>query len=424
MLSRPIRGMKDLCGVELEKYIYVIARARRIAEKYGYTQIKTPILEYTDVFLRSIGDETDVVSKEMYTFIDKGGESLTLRPEGTAGVMRAIASRNLAQQLPLKLMYFGEMFRYDRPQRGRFRQFHQLGFEHIGDKSPFTDAIMIAMAVEILSSVGIFDIKVLVNTLGDDETRENYTKAIVKFFSRNEEALSDESKIRLKKNPLRILDSKDAGDREICAMAPLIADYLSKDSGKYFETVCKLLVGYGLNYEVDSFLVRGLDYYTHTTFELKATSANYKDSLGGGGRYDKLLGLFGDQDVSGIGFAFGMERIMLLINDDSFGKTQKKVCVIPVCDNENNAAFELFKLLQNCDLNAEFLHIGNLTKKMKVAGRMGCEMALIIGETELKNGVITVKFMNKPDDGSKTKLIDKNQIAQFVKCSIGELSWR
>ena len=175
--------MKDLYGVDIKKYNFIIEKARHIGEKYGYSIISTPIVEHTDVFQRSIGDETDVVSKEMYSFVDKGGESITLRPEGTAGVMRAIVSESMTQSLPIKLMYYGEMFRYDRPQKGRYRQFHQLGFEHIGDKSPYTDALLISMATEILNAIGIFDFKVLVNTLGDDDTRAGYTKGLIKYFS-------------------------------------------------------------------------------------------------------------------------------------------------------------------------------------------------------------------------------------------------
>jgi histidyl-tRNA synthetase len=414
-MFRPVRGMKDLYGADLAKYNYIIQKAIKVSTKYGYKQINTPVVEYTEVFQRSIGSETDVVSKEMYTFIDKGGESITLRPEGTAGVIRAIVSENLTQKLPLKLMYYGEMFRYDRPQKGRYRQFRQLGFEHIGDKGPYVDALTIAMASEILNSIGSFDFKILVNTLGDEETRENYTKAIVKFFSRHENELSEESKARLKKNPLRILDSKDSGDKEICSMAPMITDYLSKESGKYFEEVCRLLNNFGLNYEIDSFLVRGLDYYSHVAFELKSTANNYKDSLGGGGRYDKLLNMFGGPDVSGVGFAFGIERLILTLENANFFGEPKKTAVIPVSDEENDDALNLLKLLHNCDINAEFICSGNLNKKMKIANKLDCELALIIGENERKDGTIMVKFMNSSADNPKSKSVNYNQIVQFVK---------
>lgn len=417
-MFRPIRGMKDLYGSDLNKYNFIMEKAKQIGSKYGYGLISTPIAEYTDVFQRSIGDETDVVSKEMYSFIDKGGESITLRPEGTAGVMRAIVSENMTQSLPIKLMYYGEMFRYDRPQKGRYRQFHQLGFEHVGDKSPYTDTMTIAMASEILNAIGLFDFKVLVNTLGDDETRSNYTKAIVKFLSRHEEDLSEDSKIRLHKNPLRILDSKDKGDIQICSMAPIIVDYLSKEAATYFENVCKLLGQYGLNYEINNFLVRGLDYYSHTAFEFKSTSNGYKEALGGGGRYDKLLGIFGGPDVSGVGFAFGVERLMMLLENEKFEDMVKKVAVIPVSEDENESAFDLIKTLHNCDIPAEFIHLGNISKKMKIANRLNCSLALIIGEDEIKNGTITVKFMNVSDESSKVRVINRNETAKFIKYTL------
>ncbi len=415
-MFRQIRGMKDLYGIDIRKYNYIIKKAKKVSEKYGFEIISTPIAEYTDVFQRSLGDETDVVSKEMYTFLDKGGESITLRPEGSAGVMRSIVTESMFQHLPVKLMYYGEMFRYDRPQKGRYRQFHQLGFEHVGDKSPYTDASIIIMASEILNSIGIFDFNVQLNTLGDDETREDYVKGLVKYLSRHENSLSDDSKIRLKKNPLRILDSKDLKDKEICSMAPIITDYLSKESETYFDKVCDLLEKAGVSYEINNFLVRGLDYYANTTFEFKSIKGDYKDALGGGGRYDKLLRLFEGPDISGIGFAFGIERLMLLLDNEDFKDDLKKVAVIPVTDEENETTFELYKLLLNCDIPSEFIHIGNISKKMKVANRRNCEIAIIIGETEAKNNFLTVKFMKKEKD--PTKFVNRNDIVHFLKYNL------
>lgn len=417
-MFRPIRGMKDLYGTEINKYNFIIDKARHIGEKYGYSIISTPMVEYTDVFQRSIGDETDVVSKEMYTFLDKGGESITLRPEGTAGVMRAIVTESMTQNFPIKFMYYGEMFRYDRPQKGRYRQFHQLGFEHVGEKSPYTDALLISMASEILNAIGIFDFKIDLNTLGDDKTREGYTRGLVKYLSRHEENLSEDSKRRLQKNPLRILDSKDEEDRKICSMAPIITDYLSKESGQYFEKLCDLLSSYGINYEINSFLVRGLDYYSETAFEFKPTGEGYRDSVGGGGRYDKLLKIFGGPDASGIGFAFGIERLMLLLDDAKFSRCIKKIAVVPVSENENDSAFDLIRTLHNCDIAAEFIQHGNLSKKMKTADRKNCEIALIIGEEEYQNGTLTVKFMNLTNESRKTKVVNRNDIVNFLKYSL------
>jgi histidyl-tRNA synthetase len=414
-MIQAIRGMKDLYGLDLAKYDYLTAKMRAVGAKYGYSMIHTPILESTDVFQRSIGNETDIVSKEMYTFMDKGGNSVTLRPEGTAGVIRALVNENMCQCLPIKLMYCGEMFRYDRPQKGRLRQFHQFGFEYIGDKSPYVDGIMIAMASEILQTVGIFDFKILMNSLGDSKSREAYIKAIVKYLSRYEDKLSNDSKVRLNKNPLRILDSKDSADIEICSMAPNISDYLNKESSSYFRKVCEILTEYGVRYEVDEFLVRGLDYYTHTAFEIKSTSKEYGDSLGGGGRYDKLLSIFGGPDVSGIGFALGMERLMMIFNDNGMFKEKGKVAVIPVSDAEVNDAFKLFRRLQENDIRTEFIHTDKLSKKMRTADKLNCKIALILGEQECKDNTITVKFMQETEELLKTKTIAYSEVLRFLK---------
>jgi histidyl-tRNA synthetase len=310
-------------------------------------------------------------------------------------------------------MYCGEMFRYDRPQKGRYRQFRQFGCEHIGEKSPYVDATMIAMASETLNAVGIFDFAVLVNSLGDEKTLEAYTKAVAKYFSRYEKSLSPDSQVRLSKNPLRILDSKDKTDIEICSMAPVIADYFTKEAGTYFGKVIELLDTYGLVYEVDNFLVRGLDYYTHTAFEFKPTTGEFVESIGGGGRYDKLVSMFGGPDVSGVGFAFGVERLMMLLNGEHFDAVTKTVAVVPVSDGENDYSFSLFRELHNADVAAEFIHSGNLSKKMKVADRLGCELALIVGDEERSTDTVLVKFMNiaKPT----TKSCAAGNIVQFVK---------
>ena len=414
----PVRGMKDLYGVDFNKYQYIIDTAMKVSKKYGYSPIETPIVEHTEVFQRSIGDETDVVSKEMYTFKDKGDESITLRPEGTAGVMRAIISNNIivSNNLPLKLMYYGPMFRYDRPQKGRYRQFHQLGFENIGAKSPYIDAINIALANEILTAVGIFDCQVCINSLGEQLSRENYIKAIVKYFSIYEDKLSEESKIRLKKNPLRILDSKDQGDKEICSMAPKIYDYLSKSDLKYFECVCETLSKYGIKYSIDNLLVRGLDYYSHTIFELKVCNGQYKDAIGGGGRYDKLLSLLGGPDVSGIGFAIGLERLMMLLNDKKFQPKENIISVIPVSEKEIDNAFELYNTILSNDIRAEFIHIGqNLSKKVEIASKLNSTILLIVGSDEIKNNTVTVTYLNKTEDEGRNKTVDRNNIIGFLK---------
>ncbi|MDR1609863.1 MAG: histidine--tRNA ligase [Holosporales bacterium] len=411
--------MKDLYGADCRKYEYIKVKAMSVCGRYGYSEIYTPMLEYSEVFQRSIGDETDVVSKEMYTFVDRGHESITLRPEGTAGVIRAAVTESLVQALPVRLMYCGEMFRYDRPQKGRYRQFRQFGCEHIGEKSPYIDAMVIAMASEILNAIGVFDFTVLVNSLGDEETLEAYTKAVVKYFSRHEKSLSPESQVRLTKNPLRILDSKDRHDIEICSMAPIISDYFTKEARSYFGKVMELLDAYGLRYEVDNFLVRGLDYYTHTAFEFKPTTGEFRESIGGGGRYDKLVAMFGGPDISGIGFAFGVERLMMLLSNEHFDTTTKTVAVIPVSNSENDYAFSLFRELHSVGVAAEFIHSGNMSKKMKAADKLGCELALIIGDEERSSDTVSVKFMNATESAIKSRTINAVSTVQFVKNALG-----
>lgn len=418
MEYKTVRGMKDLYGIDLEKYDYIISQAKKIAKTYGYNNIETPILEHTNVFERSIGNETDVVSKEMYTFQDRGGDSLTLRPEGTAGVIRSVVLENMTQHLPVKLMYYGPMFRYDRPQKGRFRQFHQLGFEHIENKTPYIDALIISMARDILHSIGIFDFTLHINTLGDQETKTNYTKAIVKYLSRYEENLSDDSKRRLKTNPLRILDSKDQKDREICSMAPIMSDYLSKESGQFFNKICKLLSDFGIKFELDPFLVRGLDYYSHTTFEIKPKNLGFKDAICGGGRYDNLVQELGGPDISGMGFAFGIERLMLILNNDKFQNNIQKVAIVPISENESDFAFQIMKNLLSHNIPVEFLSSGSTTKKMKIADRLNCEIAIIIGENEKNNKISTIKFMNKTEEHYKSCIVDNENLVSFIKQNI------
>jgi histidyl-tRNA synthetase len=404
--------MKDLYGDVLEKYEYFIQKAKYIAGLHGFSTIETPILEYTDVFLRSLGEESDIVSKEIYSFEDKGGDSVAMRPEGTAGVMRAIATEGLGHRLPVKLMYYGPMFRYDRPQKGRYRQFHQMGCEYVGDKSPITDALIILLASDILQEVGISNAEFVINTLGDDETRNNYVKAIVKYFSRHIDSMSEDSQRRLDRNPLRILDSKDQRDKEIIAMAPLIRDYTTKESGIYFSKVCKALDIHGINYTINDFLVRGLDYYSHTAFEIKVSGGDIKDSVGGGGRYDKLLASFDGPDASGVGFAFGIERVLSFMQ--SRDPPSKKVAVISVSEEEDQDAFAIMRQLQISGITAEFIHGSALPKKLKAADKLDSFIAIIIGENEKKTKTLTVKFLRSQNEKNSLSIKEKLLI-QFIR---------
>ena len=410
MKNQPIRGMKDIYSDEMRKYISIIDAAVKVGQKYGYDLIETPIVEYTDVFTRAIGTETDVVSKEMYTFSDRNGESITLRPEGTAGVVRAIISNNIINLRPVKYMYYGPMFRYDRPQKGRYRQFHQIGFENIGFSSEYEDAMTIAMAVEILNCVGIFDIKVHVNSIGDEETRSIYTSKIIDYFTKYENELSEDSKRRLKTNPMRILDSKDRGDQKIAQDAPKLSDSLTNEAKAYFNKVCELLEYYKIKFIIDQFLVRGLDYYCHTAFEIKTDDKSI-GSVCGGGRYDKLVQMLGGPSVSGIGFAYGAERIMSMMENCSI--KQNKIAVVPVSDDENMEAFSLLTKLHDANICAEFFNDGNIKKRMKMADKFNCSIAFIIGEDEIKTNKIKVKFMNDTNENNEI-LIDKDYAIRFA----------
>lgn len=410
-MYRQVRGMKDFFGETAEQYEYIIEKSRKIANLHGFSLIETPILEYTEVFARGLGDESDVVSKEMYSFDDKGGESVTMRPEGTAGTMRAIVTGNLGSVMPVKLMYYGPMFRYDRPQKGRYRQFHQVGFEYIGDKSPITDALIILISSDILHEVGVHDFEIRINTLGDDETREDYTKAIVRYFSRHVDNLSEDSQRRLRTNPLRILDSKNEKDREIASMAPLLRDYITKEAGVYFSKVCNILETQGINFTLDDFLVRGLDYYSHTAFEIKTTGAAIKDSIGGGGRYDKLLHNFGGPSVSGMGFALGVERVMSCMQPRI--NSYMKIAVISVSSNEDMDAFEIMRNLQDHNIPAELIQANTVQKKLKIADRIESRIAVIIGETEKENKSLTLKFLRNQTE-KKTMNIKRQNLIRFL----------
>ena len=408
----PVRGMKDMYDLEMKKFQHLVNTAVQVGQKYGYSVIETPILEKTNLFTRSIGTDTDIVSKEMYTFDDRNGESLTLRPEGTAGVVRAIVSNNIINTRNVKYMYYGPMFRYDRPQKGRYRQFHQIGFESIGATSEYEDALSIAMAVDILNKVQIFDFYVSVNSLGDDETRKIYCQKIVEYFEKYQNDLSYESKHRLISNPMRILDSKNETDQKIAQNAPKLFDFLTNNARKYFERVCDLLAVYSINFKIDQFLVRGLDYYCHTAFELKSTS-DTGGSIGGGGRYDKLVEQLGGPAVSGVGFAYGAERVMSLMSDVE--ENTKKVAVVPVSDNENLDAFKILQKLHNADISAEIFTNGSISKRMKAADKAMCDVAFILGEDELKQDKITVKFMKNTEIKKSDEQINIATIVEYAK---------
>ncbi|MBC7799561.1 MAG: histidine--tRNA ligase, partial [Gemmatimonadaceae bacterium] len=313
---QPVRGTRDLIGEDQRRHAHVIDTARRVAALYGLDEWATPIFEDTAVFARTLGDTSDVVTKEMYTFDDRGGDSVTLRPEGTAGICRALVSNGLTQSLPQKVFYAGPMFRYERPQKGRYRQFHQIGAELIGPAEPLADAEVIALGWHILQALGVADDVVLeLNTLGDAPSRAAYRESLVAYFGAHRDALSADSRDRLGRNPLRILDSKDAGDRAIVADAPTIQPSLTPDAAAFFDTLRAHLTLMAVPFVENPRIVRGLDYYSHTAFEFVTDRLGAQGTVMAGGRYDGLVEEMGGPPTPSVGWAAGMERLALLMEE-------------------------------------------------------------------------------------------------------------
>ena len=371
----------------------VIARARDVAERYGFEEMATPIFESSDVFRRTLGDTSDIVTKEMYTFTTKGGEEITLRPENTAGVARCFISEGLAQSTPLKFFYAGPMFRHERPQKGRLRQFHQIGIETIGVAGPQADIEIIAAGARILSELGLQEKTVLqLNTLGDPESRSAYRAALVDYFTKREEELSQESRERLVRNPLRILDSKNEGDRRVVADAPSFADHLNEESRTFFEQVKEGLSALGIVFELNERLVRGLDYYGHTAFEFTTTELGAQDAVMAGGRYDGLIGTMGGPKTPGVGWAAGVERLVMLC--DVSPPARRPVALVPLGAAAESRALVLAEELRASGLRVDVGFSGNLGRRMKRADRMNAVAAVLIGDDELAKDVATVRDMD------------------------------
>ncbi|MBF0269183.1 MAG: histidine--tRNA ligase [Alphaproteobacteria bacterium] len=401
---QPVRGTHDLLPDEARRHRHVEERAFAITSLYGFGEIVTPIFEFTDVFARTLGDTSDIVTKEMYTFTDKGGDSLTLRPEGTAGVCRAFISGGLAQHLPLKLFYRGPMFRHERPQKGRLRQFHQVGVELLGVEKPDADVEVIAMARHLLDDLGIGSHTTLeMNTLGDLESREAYRKELVAYLSDHLGGLSEDSRNRLAKNPLRILDSKDEGDRKIVANAPLLSQHLNDASRDFFAKVQEGLNALDVPYVVNERLVRGLDYYGHTAFEFTTTALGSQGTVLAGGRYDTLISTMGGPQTPGIGWAAGVERLSMLSAElgQQMEPAPRPVALLPMGEAAQRHALKLSGQLRRLGIAVEMGYSGNLGKRMKRADKARASTAVILGDDELAKGVATVRDL---DSGSQEEV--------------------
>ncbi len=378
----PIRGTYDLFGSAAFQHQHIVDTARCKAHIYGFQDIHTPIIESTDVFSRSVGDTSDIVSKEMYTFSDRNDHPICLRPEGTAGVMRAVLSNKLTQQVPLKFFYAGPMFRYERPQKGRYRQFAQIGVEHIGDDTPAADIECIKMAEDILVSLSVEDVILEIHTLGDIESRALYRDALVAYLGPLRTQLSIDSQARLGKNPLRILDSKSVQDQTLLVGAPKLLDFLTAEALGYFETVKSGLDALGVSYIVNPHLVRGLDYYSHTTFEFRSTSLGAQDTVLAGGRYNNLSRMLGGPDLPGVGWAAGVERISMIAPPKT--RATIDVFLIPIGDDSLNSALQVARVLRDEQYTVEFSHAVTLKASLKRAKKVMSKWACLVGAEEIQ----------------------------------------
>ncbi|WP_252311637.1 histidine--tRNA ligase [Sinobaca sp. H24] len=402
------RGTQDILPGTSEKWQYVENRMRDICRAFNYSEIRTPIFEQTELFQRSVGDTTDIVQKEMYTFEDKGGRSMTLRPEGTASVVRSYVENKrfgLPDQ-PDKLYYIGPMFRYERPQSGRMRQFVQFGVEAIGSDDPSIDAEVIALAMELYSSLGLKGLKLVINSLGDKESRENHKQALIEHFKPSIEEFCSDCQQRLEKNPLRILDCKKDKDHPLMETAPSILDYLNEDSRRYFEKVQAFLSQMGISFEIDPGLVRGLDYYNNTAFEIMIEGEGFGaiTTLTGGGRYNGLTEELGGPEAPGIGFALSIERLLMALSAQNVELPVEKgldCYVVTMGEKAETEAVSILWDLRRKGLRVEKDYMQKKIKaQFKAADRMNAAYTVVIGEDELQSGEVSIKKMS---DGSQEK---------------------
>ena len=393
---QPVRGTHDLIGEAARRQFHVVETARRVAATYGFDEWSTPIFEETAVFARGLGDTSDVVMKEMYSFTDRGGESLTLRPEATAGVCRALVTNGLTQSLPQKVFYTGPMFRYERPQKGRYRQFHQIDVEVLGSAEPLADAEVIACGWAILQALGVAqDVVLELNTLGDRDSRMAYREALIAYFSAHREALSEDSRLRLERNPLRVVDSKDPGDKAIVANAPTIHPYLNEHSAAFYGKLREHLARIGVPVVENPRIVRGLDYYSHTAFEFVTSQLGAQGTVLGGGRYDGLVEEMGGPHTPCVGWAAGVERLSMLLAAPP--PAPAGIAVIPASEAQEGAALDIVQTLRTAGIRAEMAYRGNLKRRMERANKTAAHTAIILGESELARGVAQVKNLGTGD---------------------------
>ena len=402
LITKAIKGTKDVLPKDVHKNQYIEATALDIASKFGYKEIRTPVFEHTELFQRGVGDTTDVVQKEMYTFKDKGDRSLTLRPEGTAAVVRSYIEHKMQGEpnQPIKLYYNGPMFRYERKQKGRYRQFNQFGVEAIGAENPSIDAEILAMVMHIYESFGLKHLKLVINSIGDSESRKEYNEALVKHFEPVIDTFCSDCQSRLHTNPMRILDCKIDRDKEAVKNAPRITDYLNNDSKSYYEQVKLHLDNLNISYVEDPNLVRGLDYYTHTAFELMIDNPEYDGAittLCGGGRYNGLLQLLDGPDETGIGFALSIERLLMALDEEGISLDVSEdfdLFVVTMGEDADRYAVKLINDLRRNGIKVDKDYLNRKIKgQMKQADRLNAKYTVVIGDQELENNEIGVKNM-------------------------------
>ena len=410
MMFRPIRGTHDLLGLEIEKYNIVNSEISKIAKIYNFNEIETPIFESTSLFSKPLGVQSDVVLKEMYTFLDKNNDSLTLRPEYTTPMIRAAISNNLLNSLPCKVFGIGPMFRRERPQKGRYRQFNQINFENFGSNDSFADVELILIAKQFIETVlPKNNCKLHINSLGDKETLKIYKKELSNYLQKFEKDLSNESKEKILINPLRILDSKDKADQLVISSAPLIVDFLSKEALNKYDEVKRFLEQYNITFKENFSLVRGLDYYCHTVFEFKTDSLGSQDTIIGGGRYDGLIKTLGGQNIPGVGWAGGVERIMMLMQD----QTNKTEAIhFSILDQKFKLhALEAYKLFTDNKIPVYWNFKYNLKKSLSKSNEHKASYIIIVGENEFNLKKYTLKNLK---NGSQ-KTLELTELITSIK---------
>ncbi|MGT2742661.1 histidine--tRNA ligase [Streptococcus plurextorum] len=396
-LQKP-KGTQDILPQEAAKWQYVEQVARETFKKYNCGEIRTPIFEHYEVISRSVGDTTDIVTKEMYDFYDKGDRHITLRPEGTAPVVRSFVENKLFApevQKPVKMYYMGSMFRYERPQAGRLREFHQIGAEVFGSKNPATDVETIAMAYQLFTELGIKGVTLHLNTLGNPESRKAYRQALIDYLTPLRESLSKDSQRRLDENPLRVLDSKEKEDKVAVENAPSILDYLDEESQNYFDSVREMLELLSIPYVIDTNMVRGLDYYNHTIFEFITTVDKSELTICAGGRYDSLVEYFGGPETPGFGFGLGMERLLLVLEKQGIQlpiETDLDVYIAVLGDEANAAALQLVQAIRRQGFSAERDYLNRKIKaQFKSADNLKAKTIITLGESEIHSGQVLLK---------------------------------